>query len=115
MTSEYHASNSQMTSSSDLEPSQSLLDTAEELIWSLLDGQLSEPDCKRLEQFILQHELVRQRYLECMQLHVDLQTVYHQRVEGDVLTPLNSPVLGSLEGPLPGDFPNSQASPPLDS
>jgi hypothetical protein len=114
MTSECHVSNSQAASSSDPEPGQSLLDTAEELIWSLLDGQLSESNCQRLEQLILQHELVRQRYLECMQLHVDLQTVYDQGAEDAVLPALDSPVLGSLDGSLSGDFPNIEASPPCD-
>ena len=113
MTSEYHASSSQ-AASSDPEPSQSLLDTAEELIWGLLDGQLSESDCKRLEQLILQHELVRQRYLECMQLHVDLQTVYDQGAESAVLPAPNSPVLGSLENPPSGDFPDIEVRQPCD-
>jgi hypothetical protein len=112
MASENHSPNSPMASSSDPEPGNSLLETAEELIWGLLDGQLSESKCQRLEQLILNHEFVRQRYLECMQLHVDLQTLYDQGV-GDHASPhQNSPVLGSLDGPLTGVFPTWEANPP---
>lgn len=112
MASEYHASNSPMDSSSEQEPNNSLLETAETLIWGLLDGQLSESNCQQLEQLILDHDLVRQRYLECMQLHMDLHTLYDQQVKPPATPPLNSPILGMLDGPLSGGIPNAEAGPP---
>jgi anti-sigma factor RsiW len=60
----------------DLTPAKSaalVLDEAETLIWALLDDQLGEVDAAKLAKLLEAHESVRRRYLECVQLHVDLQ------------------------------------------
>ena len=60
----------------DLSPGESsvlLLDEAETLIWALLDDQLENADTARLSKLLQEHEAVRRRYLECVQLHVDLR------------------------------------------
>jgi hypothetical protein len=49
------------------------LEEAEMLIWSLLDEQLSEADSRRLTAMLEKDAAVRGRYLECVQLHVDLR------------------------------------------
>ena len=49
------------------------LDEAEALIWSLLDEQLDERSTQRLASLLEQDAAVRARYVECVQLHVDLR------------------------------------------
>lgn len=50
-----------------------VLDEAESLIWALLDEQLDDAETSRLAQLLDEHEAVRRRYIECVQLHIDLQ------------------------------------------
>ena len=60
----------------DLTPSESavlVLDEAENLIWALLDDQLDSAETTKLAKLLETNEQVRRRYLECVQLHVDLQ------------------------------------------
>ena len=62
--------------SDELTPAESavlVLDEAENLIWALLDEQLDEADTAKLAKLLDQHESVRKRYIECVQLHIDLQ------------------------------------------
>jgi anti-sigma factor RsiW len=54
------------------EPEQRL-EEAESLIWSLLDERLDDADTRRLAQMIEEDAAVRARYIECVQLHVDLR------------------------------------------
>ncbi|MCC6493197.1 MAG: hypothetical protein IT424_09265 [Pirellulales bacterium] len=49
------------------------LDEAESLIWALLDEQLDVTDVARLSDMLTQDALVRARFVECVQLHVDLR------------------------------------------
>lgn len=49
------------------------LETAEALIWSMLDEQLDDAEMKRLSKMIEEDAAVRGRYFECVQLHVDLR------------------------------------------
>lgn len=53
-----------------------LLEEAEALTWALLDDRLDEADATRLTQLLETHDLVRARYVECVQLHIDLQNHY---------------------------------------
>jgi hypothetical protein len=46
---------------------------AQELIWALLDDQISDPDFVRLEAMLASDEEVRRLYVQCTQIHVDLQ------------------------------------------
>jgi hypothetical protein len=60
----------------DLTPAESavlVLDEAENLIWALLDDQLDEASAARLAKLLEEHDSVRQRYIDCVQLHLDLQ------------------------------------------
>jgi hypothetical protein len=77
------------------------LEEAESLTWALLDDQLSEVDSARLARLLEENQEARVRYIECVQLHVDLQ---------DHFSPANSPqdkgagvvVLPNLMPGLPG-------------
>ncbi len=86
---------------------QQLLDEAEALIWGLLDENIDALDSQRLEQ-LMANEEVRQRYMQCVELHGDLQHL----LADEKTTKPQSPVLGSL-----GDiFPNitgTNVIPPL--
>jgi len=88
-----------------------LLEIAENLIWALLDDQISAAQCSQLEQLILDHEQVRRRYLECMQLHVDLRSVHRREVKSSSSLPV-SPVLGTLDVSYPMISPSTETGPP---
>lgn len=49
------------------------LEEAETLIWALLDDYLDGADAARLCKMIEQDATVRARYIDCVQLHIDLQ------------------------------------------
>lgn len=60
----------------DLTPGESavlVLDEAENLIWALLDDHIDDADIARLTKLLNENEDVRRRYLDCVQLHVDLR------------------------------------------
>ena|GEM_PF-2791742 len=88
-----------------------LLEIAERLIWALLDEQISAAECSQLERLILDHEQVRRRYSECIQLHLDLHSIYRRQPKPASSTP-TPPVLGQLDFPRPGDFPHTETGPP---
>lgn len=93
---------------------QQLLDEAEALIWGLLDENIDAADSQRLEKLMANAE-VRNRYLQCVELHSDLQNLFEEKLPN---TKPQSPVLGSLGfGNLLGDvFPNTtdtNITPPL--
>jgi hypothetical protein len=46
---------------------------AQDLIWALLDEQILESDFARLEEMIRTDEEIRRLYVQCVQMHVDLQ------------------------------------------
>ncbi|MCA9235747.1 MAG: hypothetical protein KDA44_09760 [Planctomycetales bacterium] len=84
-----------------------LLETAEMLVWSLLDEQITDAQLAELEQMLAESEAVRERYVDCVQLHVELQdyhAVDHKADESGEKPRI--PVLGNLfpEG-SPGAFP----------
>lgn len=85
-----------------------LLDGAEKLIWALLDDQITEEDALQLNLLIKESADVRDRYLQCAQVHSDLYSHYNagSATENDT----KSPVLGSLlGGVLPTGAPTSLA------
>jgi len=91
------------------QPSDDLVDVAEQLIWSLLDETLEEADIRRLEALIRDNEEVRTRHLECVQLHSELTGLFSARPTVEGSGPNQSPVLGSL-----GDNrPKSDSWPPV--
>jgi hypothetical protein len=72
------------------------LEEAETLIWALLDERLDDADMQRLTNMIEQEPAVRSRYIDCVQLHVDLREHFGgQAAEGGK----NTVVLPNL---LPG-------------
>jgi hypothetical protein len=79
----------------------------EQLVWALLDEQITEEEFKRLEKLIESDERARTTYLECVQLHVDLADYYSSTNDSDTCSssgnqktssqkPPKSPVLGFL-------------------
>ncbi|HMO64223.1 MAG TPA: hypothetical protein PKE47_03175 [Verrucomicrobiota bacterium] len=94
----------------DLTPSESavlVLEEAENLIWALLDEQLDAADATKLAGLLEQNDAVRRRYIECVQLHVDLQD--HFAAAQAAGSPPATPVLPNL---MPGALPGSEASIP---
>jgi hypothetical protein len=90
--------------SDELTPAESavlVLDEAESLIWALLDEQLEEVETARLAALLEQHESVRRRYIECVQLHIDLQDHFASADAAARRQP--APVLPNL---LPGGLTN---------
>lgn len=87
--------------------SEEMMAEAEALIWGLLDENIDAVSMERLEQ-LLGHAEIRKRYVQCIELHSDLQQLFQP--EANSLPP-RSPVLGSL-----GDvFPPSGTSNPSNS
>ena len=86
---------------------QQLLDEAEALIWGLLDENIDALDSQRLEA-LMANEEVRQRYMQCVELHSDLQTLLSE----DKTKKTQSPVLGSLGNIFP-NITNANVLPPL--
>jgi len=87
------------------EASEALLQEAEALIWALLDDEIQPTDAKRLEGLIQDNEQVRQRYINCTQMHVDLVEHFGGGATEEPTESskrLQSPVLGSLGDLRPG-------------
>jgi anti-sigma factor RsiW len=70
-----------------------MLDEAESLIWSLLDDRIEDADLARLTKLLEEDAAVRWRYVECVQLHVDLQQHFGRPAAGSKPAPC---VLGHL-------------------
>lgn len=95
----------------DLTPAESavlVLDEAESLIWALLDDQLYEAETTRLAKLLEQHESVRLRYLDCVQLHVDLRDHFAGAAapSGEPGTAKNTAILPDL---MPRSVPGSES------
>ena len=75
-----------------------LLEEAERLIWALLDEQINESDIKHLESLIQENQAVRNRYLQCVQIHADLYSHFRPATSQTAGTGPNtqSPVLETL-------------------
>lgn len=52
------------------------LEEAETLIWAMLDEQLDRAEMDRLCKMIEENAAIRARYIDCVQLHVDLREHY---------------------------------------
>ncbi|MEQ8209034.1 MAG: hypothetical protein RH917_04315 [Lacipirellulaceae bacterium] len=85
--------------------SSALLDEAEQMIWALLDDEIAEQDVKKLETMLADNEAVRQRYIECTQLHVDLKEHFAPTSSTNVPEPDGSGIISKLIAehmPTPG-------------
>jgi anti-sigma factor RsiW len=72
---------------------------AETLIWALLDERLEDADARRLAQMIEDDAAVRSRYIECVQLHLDLQEHFGRKAaEKDAKTVVLPNLLPGLPG-----------------
>ncbi|MDZ4658327.1 MAG: hypothetical protein SH868_12180 [Bythopirellula sp.] len=89
---------------------QQLLDEAEALIWGLLDENIDALDSQRLSTLMADDE-VRRRYLQCVELHTDLQSIFEDRNTQKQTKP-QSPVLGSLGNAFPS-ISGTNVLPPL--
>jgi hypothetical protein len=78
-----------------------MLDEAESLIWALLDDRIEDADMARLTKLLEEDAAVRSRYVECVQLHVDLQEHFGQPPEGSKQAPC---VLGHLPSGFAADI-----------
>ena len=90
---------------------EALLEEAETLTWALLDDQLDDEAGARLTQLLEKHDAVRARYVECVQLHVDLQNHYageQTAASGD--KPKGVTVLKNL---MPGGLSGIESRPPV--
>ena len=56
-----------------IEESLAEIDHIEELVWALLDDQITPLELEQLEQRLLTDDAARHRYVECIQMHTDLQ------------------------------------------
>ncbi|MBX3426283.1 MAG: hypothetical protein KF688_11440 [Pirellulales bacterium] len=89
------------------QPREELLDAAEQLIWSVIDEEkVEDAQIAQLESLLLEHEEVRDRYLDCVQLHVDLHEHFASPDPGagepkKSVTVLGSLLSGGFSGPLP--------------
>ncbi|MEM8946571.1 MAG: hypothetical protein AAGD11_15470 [Planctomycetota bacterium] len=79
---------------------EAVLEQADELIWALLDDRIETADVKKLEDLLRESQPVRDRYIQCVQMHCELYQHF-----GEDLPPAElpkSPVLGSLGDLRPG-------------
>lgn len=90
---------------------QQLLDEAEALIWGLLDENIDAADSDRLDK-LMANEEVRKRYLQCVELHSDLQALFDEKRNPATETKPQSPILGSLGDIFPG-LPSTNVAPPV--
>ncbi len=80
------------------------LDRVQELIWALLDDYIDDVAFSELEG-LLQHDgIVREHYIQCVQLHTDLASYFATTAGGSEASdsePNSTPVLGFLSSGLP--------------
>ena len=86
-----------------LEPQpDSILEEAEQLIWAVLDDQVDKADLERLETLLHQDEQIRERYIQCVQLHTDLTTMLPAEGESPPEDLPKTPIVGLLGDIQPG-------------
>jgi hypothetical protein len=83
-------------------PSDAKLEEAEILIWALLDEQLDGADMDRLSKLIEEDAEVRSRYIDCVQLHLDLGEHFGRQVaeqgKGTIVLPNLFPDAAGFSG-----------------
>ena len=82
------------------------LEEAESLIWGLLDENIATEGIERLEKLLNQPE-VRARYVECVELHAGLKTLFAEDAPTEGERP-RTPVLGFLADGF--EFPGTKSS-----
>lgn len=81
-----------------------LLEEAETLIWDLLDDEMDDQAIGRFTQLLEESPAVRARYIDCVQLHVDLQDHFGRKSAQESGASTEAVVLQHLPGlvGLPG-------------
>ncbi len=80
-----------------------LLNEAESLIWDLLDDEIQPAGLRRLETLLKENADVRDRYVSCVQTHIDLREHFSETPTApEMEPPTKSPVLGFLGDIQPG-------------
>ena len=88
-----------------------LVEEIEQLVWKLLDDQISISGLQRLEKVIREDPVARATYLDCVRMHVDLTEMFAQSAEAEGCPPTKSPSpILTLLGEIPDEF---GAAPPL--
>ena len=81
----------------DANSSNDRLAEAQELIWSLLDDQIEDADFQRLETMLCEDEAIRELYVQCVQIHVDLHVLFDGKTQASIApmfgAPLDMPVI----------------------
>ena len=80
----------------------------ENLIWALIDDQLTTQEVERIEAMLTGDDSMRQHYVRCMQLHADLH--WHHRKDS---IPLADEILAKEQG-VDSNDPSPPVVPPLD-
>ncbi len=89
----------------DLTPGESavlLLEEAENLIWALLDDHIDEADSDKLTKLMNDHEEVRRRYIDCVQLHADLRDHFTTVAAPEASRPRAAILPNLMSGGVPG-------------
>jgi anti-sigma factor RsiW len=75
------------------------LEEAETLIWAMLDDRLDDAEMQRLSKMIEEDAAIRARYIDCVQLHVDLNEHFGRAAAEKAPSTV---VLANLQPGLPG-------------
>ncbi|MAT72328.1 MAG: hypothetical protein CMJ58_22725 [Planctomycetaceae bacterium] len=85
------------------------LEAVELLVWTMLDGDISDGQFAELEKLLSESESARERYVNCVQLHMDLTDHFNPTPTADAVAKAGIPVLGNLQTdsatPFPGPLP----------
>tara|TARA_R110002167_G_scaffold78274_1_gene216779 strand:- start:427 stop:729 length:303 start_codon:yes stop_codon:yes gene_type:complete len=82
------------------------IDNAEELSWKMLDNNISDADLQRLEHLLENDADCRQRYLDCVKLHGELNAFFNSASQ-EPESSRCGPSLGMLSHGLSASDPTS--------
>lgn len=78
-----------------------LLEEVELLVWQLLDDELDDQQFQRLESLLLDRPEARATYVNCMQMHADLQFMFNDKLRNSPLPPPSSRLPAAVVNALP--------------
>jgi hypothetical protein len=79
-----------------------VIERVQELTWALVDEEITDDEMTLLDSLLLSDDQARNRYIECIQLHVDLMAHYAKAAPpATVKSGSKSPVLGFLNAGMP--------------
>jgi len=65
-----------------MERTNDLADEVQELVWALVDEQVTEEQIRHLEELLLENAEARRIYVTCMQMHADLYYLLNDKRPG---------------------------------